>query len=62
MNLFALKHGERLLEVVDRRDDLITGIAEHVFVVECGQRLVLDNEDALDQLLTPAEQHENPEE
>ena len=51
VDLFAIEHGQRLVEVVDSRDDLIAGVAEHIFIVERGQRLVLDDEDALDDLL-----------
>ena len=57
MNLFAVQHVERFIEVVDRRDDLITGIAEHILIVERRQRLILDDEDPLDDLLTLPEQH-----
>ena len=35
----------------------IPGVAEHILVLECGQRLVLDDEDPLDELLASAEQH-----
>ena len=59
MDLFAVQNLERLVEVVDRRDDLIAGVAEHIFIVERGQRLILDDEDALDDLLTLPEQHSN---
>ena len=61
VDFLALEHFDRLVEIVDRRDDLIAGIAEHVFVVERGQRLVLDDEDPLDDLLAPAEQHRDPD-
>src|SRR5256885_1567931 len=57
MDLLALQNGERFIEVVDRRHDHISGVAEHIFVLERGQRLVLHDEDALDELLTSAEQH-----
>src|SRR6185437_13946203 len=51
------KHIHRVVEAIDRRDHLVTGVAEHIFIVERGQRLVLDDEDALDDLLTLPEQH-----
>ena len=60
MDFLALEDFERFIEIVDRRDDLVPGIAEHVLIVERGQRLVLDDEDALDDLLAPAEQHGRP--
>ena len=60
-DLLAIEHRERFVEVVDRRDDLVTGVAEHVFIVERGQRLVLDDEDPLDDLLTLPEQHRYPD-
>ncbi len=59
-DLLALEHLERFVEVVDRRDDLVSGVAEHIFIVERGQRLVLDDEDPLDDLLTLPEQHRTP--
>src|SRR4051794_27880211 len=39
MDLFAVDHSQRLIEVVDRRDDLIARVLQDVFVVERGQRL-----------------------
>ena len=57
IDLLALEHLERFVEVVDRRDDLVTGVAEHIFIVERGQRLILDDEDPLDDLLALPEQH-----
>ena len=59
VDLLAFEHFERLVEIVDRRDNIIAAIAEHILILERGQRFVLDNEDAIDQLLTPAEQHSN---
>ena len=58
MNRLAAQNFERLFEVVDGRDDFIAGIAEHRLIVERGEGLVLDDEDTLDDLLTPAEQHQ----
>ena len=49
-----------LLEIVVRRDDLIAGIFQHHFIVECGQRLILDDEHALDAALSLPEQHLHP--
>ena len=40
--------------------DLIAGVAEEIFIVERRQRLILDDEDALDDLLPPPEQHAYP--
>src|SRR5439155_22054642 len=57
---FALDNLERIVELVDRRDDLIAGVAEDILIVEGGQRLILDNEDPLDDLLTLPEQHSDP--
>ena len=59
-DLFALEHVERFVEIVDGRDDLVAGVAEHIFIVERGQRLILDDEDPLDDLLTLPEQHLGP--
>ena len=59
-DLLAFEHLERFVEVVDRRDDLVTGVAEDIFIVERGQRLVLDDEDPLDDLLALPEQHHGP--
>ena len=56
VDLFALQDFERFVEIVDRRDDLITGVAERIFIVERGQRLVLDDQDPLDDLLPSPEQ------
>ena len=60
MDLLAFQHLDRLVEIVDGRDDLVTGVAEEIFIVERGQRLVLDDEDPLDDLLALPEQHRNP--
>src|SRR5689334_23340331 len=57
VDMLAFEQLERLMEIVDRGDDLVTGVAEHIFIVEGGQRLVLDDEDPLDDLLTLSEQH-----
>src|SRR4030095_3449900 len=54
---FTLEDIHGLIEIVDGRDDLVTGVAEEIFIVEGGQRLVLDDEDPLDDLLTLPEQH-----
>src|SRR6185295_2623305 len=57
MDFLALEDFQRFVEVVDRGDDVITGLAEEILIVERGQRLVLDDEDPLDDLLTLPEQH-----
>ena len=57
MDLLAVEHVQGLVEIVNRRDDLVTCIAQDILVVEGSQWLVLDNEDALDDLLTLPEQH-----
>ena len=57
MHNLPLENFERLVEIVDGGDDLVAGIAEEIFIVERGQRLILDDEDALDDLLTLSEQH-----
>ena len=44
-------------EAVDRRDHLVTGVLEHIFVVERDQRLVLDDQDAADPPFALAEEH-----
>ena len=62
MDFLALEDFERLVEIVDRRDNVVPGVAEHVLIVERSQRLILDDEDTLDDLLAPAEQHEDPDE
>src|SRR5881394_1889688 len=42
------------------RDDLITGVLDHHFIVEGGQRFILDDEDTLDDTLALPEQHAFP--
>src|ERR1041385_526481 len=61
MHLGAFEHRKCFIKIVDRRNDLVSCVAEHRFIIEGGQRLVLDNEDPLDHLLTLAEQHLDPE-
>src|SRR5437763_37209 len=60
VNRLALDYLERVVELVGRRDDLITGVAEDILVVERRQWLVLHDEDALDDLLMLPEQHVDP--
>jgi 23S rRNA pseudouridine2605 synthase len=60
VDFFTPQHLHGFLEIVDRGDDLISGVAQHIFIVECGQRLVLDDEDPLDDLLMSPEQHLHP--
>ena len=57
MNFLAFERCDGLIEIIDRRDNLVTGVAENVFVVERGQGFILDDEDTLDDLLTLPEQH-----
>lgn len=61
MHFLSVQHIQRFIEVVDRGDDVVAGIAQDIFIVERGQRLILDDEDALDDLLPPPEQHGDPE-
>ena len=61
VHLFAPEHVERFIEIVDRSDDLISGVAEHILIVERSKRFVFDDEYALDDLLASPEQHQNPE-
>ena len=61
VDFLARQHIECLIQIVDRSDDLVTGVAEHIFIVERGKRFILDNEYALDDLLASPEQHQNPE-
>src|SRR5258708_34094716 len=49
-----------IVELIGRRDDLVPGVAEDVFVIERGQRLILDDKDPLDDLLVLPEQHADP--
>ena len=60
IDLLARDDLERIVELIDRRDDLISRVAEDILIVECRQRFILDDEDALDDLLTLPEQHPNP--
>jgi 23S rRNA pseudouridine2605 synthase len=60
IDLFAVERGDRFLEIVMGGDDVITGVAKHDFIVEGGQRFVLDDEDTLDDTLALAEQHGFP--
>ncbi len=61
MDLLALEQAKRLLMIVERRDHLIPEVGEHRFGVERGQRLVLDDEDPLDDPLALTEQHRHSE-
>jgi hypothetical protein len=36
MNLFSFEDLQRFVEIIDGRDDLIAGVAEYPFIVECG--------------------------
>ena len=42
---------------IDRRDDGITGVLQHILVVERDQGLVLDDHDPVDPSFAPAEEH-----
>src|SRR5690242_16666818 len=57
VNLLPVENVEGVVEVIDRRDDLVSGVAQHIFIIERCQRLILDDEDTLDDLLTLPEQH-----
>src|SRR5438552_7479374 len=61
MDLLALERLQRLVEIVDRCHDLIAEVGEHRLGVERGQRLVLDDEDPLDDTLALPEQHRHPD-
>ena len=60
MHLFLIEHVQRLIEVIDRRNHLVTRIAKGSFIIEGSQRLVLDDEDALDDPPRLPEQHLTP--
>ena len=57
MHFLAFKHVNRVVEVIDRRNDLVARVRQDVLVVERGQWLVFDDKDPLDDLLTLPEQH-----
>ncbi len=57
VDLLTVEMIERLVKVVERRDDLVTEVGEHRFRVERRQRLILDDEDPLDDPLALTEQH-----
>ena len=50
----------RVVERVDRADDLIAGVGQQMLVVERDQRLVLDHQDPPDFSFTLVEQHLGP--
>jgi 23S rRNA pseudouridine2605 synthase len=56
----ALEHSKRLIEIVDGRDDFITGVTEQILIIKGGQWFVLDDKDPLDDLLALTEQHGEP--
>ena len=60
IDLFAVEQLDRVLETVERRDHLIAEVAEHHFIVEGGQRLILDDENPIDDALALPEQHPGP--
>jgi 23S rRNA pseudouridine2605 synthase len=60
VDVFTVEEFKRFFEVVNRRHDFVAGIGQHILVVERGQRLVLYDEDALDDLLALPEQHQHP--
>jgi len=61
MHFLAFEMLERLVEIVEGRHHFIAEGAEHGFRVERGQRLILDNEDPLDDTLALTEQHRHSE-
>ncbi len=57
IHLLAVQCFDGIAEAIERRHDLITGVADQIFIVERGQRLVLDDEDFIDDPLALPEQH-----
>src|SRR5690348_11589218 len=57
MNLLTVEDRQGFVEIVDGRDDLIAGVPQEILIIEGRQGLILDDEDALDDLLTLPEQH-----
>ena len=51
---------DRVVEIVERRHDLVTEVAQHHLIIECGERFILDYEDAFDDTLSFSEQHPGP--
>ena len=60
VDLLAVERRDRIGIAIVRRDDLIAGFLEHGFIVERRQRLVLDDQDTLDDPLGLPEQHITP--
>ena len=57
---FGVQQSDGPFEIVDGRHDLIAKLGQHRFIVERGQRLILNDEDPLDDPLTLPEQHHAP--
>ncbi len=60
VDVLAIQKLDRVLEAVERRDDLITEVAEHHFIVESRERLILDDENSIDDAFALPEQHSDP--
>src|SRR5437868_6221953 len=56
----VLDNLQGIVELVDGGDNLVAGVAKDILVVERGQRLILNDEDPLDDLLALPEQHLDP--
>lgn len=60
VDLLAIERRDRVGEPIEGCDNLIAGVGDHIFILECGQGLVLNDKDPLDDTLTFPEQHEFP--
>ena len=56
----AIQQFDGVLETVERRNHLITKVAEHHFIVESSERLILDDENSIDDAFALPEQHPYP--
>ena len=57
IDLLAVQGFDGIAESIEGRHDLISLVADQIFIVECSQRLVLNNEDSIDDPLALPEQH-----
>src|SRR6185503_9879235 len=60
VNNLAVEHLQCFIDSIDRCHDFVAGVAQHVLIVERRQRLILDDKDALDDLVALPEQHPKP--
>ena len=60
VDLLLVQRLDRIVEMIECRDDLIAGVRQQHFMVEGRERFVLDDEDSVDDPLSFPEQHPDP--